>query len=274
MSYKYKRWTAEEDEYLKNHYPTDTPEELEKVLKRKYQSIQVRANKKGYKKINKNKWTEEKTKYLIENYNKMTAVDISKELNIHKRYIYSQASRLNLVKENTGEYTKKEDEQLLKLKAQGLAWKEISKKMNRTVNSARARYTKITAIDTAEDALLDYDKIEEYKELNVAGTKWNDIESSNDIYKNYKNLGEAIIINAGKDLIESVKALKKLVDCNIPDKLLKETVEEVLKDESAFFTPLYSLCTKIPGEVMVRKCWEEVGVDRNKYLRQNLHLIS
>ena len=64
MSYKYKRWTAEEDEYLKNHYPTATPEELEKVLKRKYTSIQVRANRKGYKKINKNKWTEEKTKYL------------------------------------------------------------------------------------------------------------------------------------------------------------------------------------------------------------------
>ena len=146
--------------------------------------------------------------------------------------------------------------------------------MNRTVNSARARYTKITAIDTAEDALLDYDRVEEYKKLNVAGTKWNDIESSNDIYKNYKDLGEAIIVNAGRDLIKSIKALKNMADCNIPDELLKKCVEEVLKDESAFFTPIYNLCTKIPGEVMVRKCWNEVGVDRNKYLRKNLHLIS
>lgn len=271
---KNKKWTAEEDEYLKNHYPTATPKELEKRLQRSYQAIQSRASIKGYKRKRKkkNQWTKEKTQFLIDNYEKMTAVDISKELNIHKRYIYSLASKLNLVKENTGEYTEEEDERLLELKSKGLTLKEISKEMDRTVNSVKARYTKI--IGRREDTLLDYDKIEEYKKLKIAGTKWNDIDCSNDIYFNYKDLGEAIIINAGRDLMESATVLRKLVDCNIPDKLLKETVEEVLKDESAFFTPIYNLCTKIPGEVMVRKCWEEVGVDRNKYLRQNLHLIS
>lgn len=269
-----RKWTAEEDEYLKKNYPTATPKELEKRLRRSYKAIQSRANRKGYKRQRKKQWTEEKTKFLIDNYNKMSVKKIAEKLNIKERYIYPHASKLNLVKENTGEYTEEEDEQLLKLKSKGLTWKEISGKMDRTVNSARARYTKIIAIDTAEDTLLDYDKVEEYKKLKIAGTKWNDIDCSNDIYFNYKNLGEAIIINASRDLMRSVTVLRKLVDCNIPDELLKETVEEVLKDESAFFTPLYGLCTKIPGEVMVRKCWEEVGVDRNKYLRQNLHLIS
>ena len=199
MKYKYKRWTAEEDKYLKNNYPIAKPEELEEKLKRKYTTIQVRANKKGYKRKVINKWTKEKTQFLIDNYGKMETKDIAKKININRAHIYPRASQLNLTKSNTGEYTKEEDKQLLKLKTKGLAWKEISKKMNRTVNSARSRYTKIIAIDTAEDTLLDYDRIEEYKKLKIAGTKWNDIECSNDIYKNYKNLGEAIIVNAGKD---------------------------------------------------------------------------
>ena len=68
--------------------------------------------------------------------------------------------------------------------------------------------------------------------------------------------------------------MERVVDCKIPDELLKKCVEEVLKDESAFFTPIYNLCTKIPGEIMVRKCWEKVGVDRDKYLREHIYLIS
>ena len=270
-----KRWTTEEEKILADNYAEADLNKLSKRLGRSYNAILQRARQNGLKRNVRKVWTLEKIEYLKNNYHSMSSAEIAKKLNVNKQSVWSKAAELKLgPRDREEEYTEEEDKQLLKLKTKGLTWKQIGKKLNRTWSSASNRYVKITTNDKSLTEDLDYDKIEEYKKLKISGTKWNDIDCSNDIYFNYKDLGEAIIINAGRDLIESIKSLERVVDCNIPDKVLKETVEEVLKDESAFFTPIYSLCTKIPGEVMVRKCWNEVGVDRNKYLRKNLHLIS
>lgn len=269
-----KRWTEEEDEFIKENYQSMTDEEIGIKIGRSDGAVRGRRLSLRLIKHPRFQWNEEKIAFLKANYVEKDIHYLSKKLNAPMSTIYNKASSLGLEKAKTGRYNNAEDDKLIKLRNQQLTWEEIAEELGRTYSSVKYRHRKITGQDEAVAKHLNYDKIDEYRDSKASGEKWTDIEESKDVYEQYKELGLAIIECSANDLMESIKILKKMSDRKTRKDALKPFIEEVLKDESAFFTPIYSLCTKIPGEVMVRKCWEEVGVDRNKYLRKNLHLIS
>ena len=271
---KYKTWTKEEDDYLKQNYKNMTDEEMGIELGRSDGAVRGRRLSLRLIKHPRFQWNEEKIAFLTKNYVEKDIHYLSKKLNAPMSTIYNKASSLGLEKAKTGRYNNAEDDRLIKLRDKELTWEEIADRLDRTPSSVKFRHRKITGQDEVASKTLNYDKIEEYKDSKASGQKWADIEESKDMYEQYKELGLAIIECSANDLMESIKILKQMSDREMKKESLKPFIESVLKDESAFFTPIYNLCTKIPGEVMVRKCWKEVGVDRNKYLRKNLHLIS
>lgn len=63
-----RKWTPEEEQFLKDNWGKLLPEHLEVALQRKYGSIRLKANRLGIRSGNCRAWKPEEIKYLRENY--------------------------------------------------------------------------------------------------------------------------------------------------------------------------------------------------------------
>lgn len=76
-----KRWTEEEEEYLRNNYENKTNKELAEKLNRTVGAVQKRAEKlKIAQKRKKQSWTKGEEEYLIKNYKYKTNKELAREL--------------------------------------------------------------------------------------------------------------------------------------------------------------------------------------------------
>lgn len=90
----------------------------------------------------------------------------------------------------------------------------------------------------------------------------------------YRGLAMAIVRVSVDDLKKDIKALKRIVDRGFKKERLKEAVKKVLISEAAFFNDNFNLYLETDPKEIVLLCWESCKADRNKYLKENLHLIE
>ena len=93
-----RRWTKEEENFLRENYKTSTDEYLVKILGRNKQSIQRKAMRLGVDKgIH---WTKEEEDYLAEKWDNMKKENIAKKLGRTVSAIETKAKRLKLGSRN------------------------------------------------------------------------------------------------------------------------------------------------------------------------------
>lgn len=90
----------------------------------------------------------------------------------------------------------------------------------------------------------------------------------------YKNLAGAIVLASIDDLKKDIKALKTIVDRGFKKDKVEEAVKRVLISESAFFNDNFNLYLETDPKEIVLFCWDTCKADRNKYLKENLHLVN
>lgn len=89
-----KKWTKEENIFLKENYYTIDHKELSKKLCRTISSIRTKVSELGVSK--QRRWSEKDSEYLIKNYNKNTLKEIGNELGYCSRTIFEKTKMLQL----------------------------------------------------------------------------------------------------------------------------------------------------------------------------------
>lgn len=105
---KYKPWTEEEDEYIRQKYLLTSFTRIAEKLDRTSGAVIQRATSIGCKKSSPKKWTKEDVDFLIDNYEKTTIEDLVFKLDRKASAVYNKAYELGLG--GLGSKLKKEEE--------------------------------------------------------------------------------------------------------------------------------------------------------------------
>lgn len=96
-----RRWTAEEDQYIAEHYKSDSVEDIAKHLNRSVKAVYMRAFRK--KKKSSHAWSEEEIEYLEEHYGKKSNLLIAKKLGRSVQAVEKKAARRMLGRKDTAD---------------------------------------------------------------------------------------------------------------------------------------------------------------------------
>lgn len=104
MKQQRKRWTAEEDQYLRDNINKKSPKELAEELNKSVNSVYTRAKALDIRKPAYRKWTEQEDEYLISKYGTCELEKIARYLKRDVKSIARRLDRLGFVnvKENLG----------------------------------------------------------------------------------------------------------------------------------------------------------------------------
>lgn len=94
---KIRDWTAEEVNYLKEYYPSNSTERIAEHLKRSKQGVYAKARELGIEK--KKWWSKEEEKFLKENYGRMSTKELAERLGRSRVSIKHKVSRLGLAEQ-------------------------------------------------------------------------------------------------------------------------------------------------------------------------------
>ena len=139
--YNGKRWTKEEDEFLRQNYLTKPIKEIADHLGRTEAACLNRAS--AILGIYKNSpWTKEEDEYLRQNYATKSIKEIAEQLGRTGVACQTRANILAIKKERAGIWTKEEDEYLRQnycIKS----YKEIAEHLGRTEGTCKSRASKL-----------------------------------------------------------------------------------------------------------------------------------
>ena len=93
-----KRWTEEDNQYLRDHYGTTDIAELKAHLDRPAMLIGAQASRLGLKKQNRHLWTEEKCAYMLKHYANTPNAELGEALGHPATAIATQAKKMGLKK--------------------------------------------------------------------------------------------------------------------------------------------------------------------------------
>ena len=133
-------WTKEEDEYLRQNYPTGSLKEIAEHLRRSVSACMHRAGKIGVRRATN--WTEEEDTFLKMNYFTMSAKEIAEYLGRTERTCMHRAANVLKLRKVSMVWTKEEDEYLRQNYPTG-SLKEIAEHLRRTEKACKGRAIKI-----------------------------------------------------------------------------------------------------------------------------------
>ena len=109
-----RKYTQEEDDFLRKNYKNMTRKEVAKKLGRTEPSIKKRLIVLGItkEKLNMSNWTKEEDDYLIENYEKLSSHEIAELLNRTEGAVKSRFRILGFKIRMNRRWTKEEDDYL------------------------------------------------------------------------------------------------------------------------------------------------------------------
>lgn len=102
----WRKWTEEEDDYVRENYLTETSYSIGRKLKRTSNSVKQRASLLGLKKPVAGKWSDEEVTYLKDNYSSKSMKQIQKKIKRTNASIYNKAYELGLDELNKTEKEK------------------------------------------------------------------------------------------------------------------------------------------------------------------------
>ena len=121
---------------------------------------------------------------------------------------------------------------------------------------------------------LNFYKIEEYKKRNVHYGINSQSDKSIGKVTAYEKLAIAIVDTSIRDLKKEIRALKIIADRGFKKGKVKNALLKVLISEAAFFNDNFPMYLETDPKEIVLVCWESCKADRNKYLKENLHLVN
>ena len=141
-----RKWTKDEEEYLRKWYGKKTTEEIKNHLNRTVNSVRRKADSLGItdvsNKIRGTEWKELELKYLKKWYGKKSISEIAKKLNRTKCSVQGKATRLGLAdsdkKQDSKPWTLQEELYLEKMYYKRSS-EYIASKLNRTIYSVRRK---------------------------------------------------------------------------------------------------------------------------------------
>ena len=133
---KFRNFTNEEVEYIKQNYANSTVKNIAKHLNKNTSCIYNVIRKLGILKQPHNKWTEDEINFLKNNYINMTSEEISKYINHTIDAINTMRDRLGLIR--NANWTNDEVE-FLKCNFDKMSHDNIGKQINKTESAVRAK---------------------------------------------------------------------------------------------------------------------------------------
>ena len=216
-------------------------------------------------------WSEEEVKFLIDNYDKYSATEIAHKLRRSISAIYKRANDIGLKK--TERITSRqpwtaEDDRYVEDNYPLASLSEMAKHLERT---ERAICTRASTLGVSRvcspNVYLNFKRIEKKRKLNSAGKTQYTTEGC-------IKLASAIVLVSIEDLKKDIRALKRVVDRGFKKGKVKNALLKVLISEAAFFNDNFPLYLETDPKEIVLMCWESCKADRDKYLKENLHLIE
>ena len=134
MTVKRRRWTKEEEDYIKDHYKTRTVKDIAEVLGRSERSVIMRARHLGVAKLKIKRWTEEEEDYLKKNFKKKSFKEMADHLERTEKSVSKKALGMGLRRKTPYLWT---DEELKYLKDHFMtkSYEDIGKEIGRSADA-------------------------------------------------------------------------------------------------------------------------------------------
>lgn len=133
---KFKNYTQEELNYLKDNYLDKNVKELAKILGKTSGSISYAIRELGLLKQKHQPWSDEEIQFLKDHYIDMTSEEISQHINHSVNAINTQRDRLHLIRNNLWEENEVE---FLRNNFSKMSYKEIGNKLGRSASAVTAK---------------------------------------------------------------------------------------------------------------------------------------